>query len=43
MHDSPAEERPTPEEVLFVNGAGEGAYEADLDLAVSLQEALGPG
>lgn len=29
--------------VLFVKGAGDGAYEADQKLATSLQRALGEG
>jgi predicted alpha/beta hydrolase family esterase len=30
-------------QVLFIHGAGEGAYEADKRLAASLQQSLGPG
>jgi thioesterase domain-containing protein len=29
-------------QVLFIHGAGEGAYEADKKLAASLQQSLGP-
>ena len=29
-------------QVLFIHGAGEGAYEADKKLAASLQQLLGP-
>ena len=29
-------------QVLFIHGAGEGAYEADKHLAASLQHSLGP-